>query len=116
MGVDDRRTDSGLRAWGPMQMYEGECAMGPTAILQPRDVLALLDELGDDDLCAVIARAQGRLLDRPIPSDSASTLAVEIVCADEGHLLALYRSLTPAGKHDLLARAWQRAQAAQRHR
>lgn len=85
--------------------------MRATAILQPRDVLALLDELGDDDLCAVIAHAQARLLDRPIPPGTTSVLAVEVVRADEGRLLALYRSLPMLAKKDLLAQAWQCAHA-----
>ncbi len=58
-------------------------------------VLDMIDRLDDEDLCVVVARAQARLLDRPIPPFEMQALAVEVVGRDEGHVLACYRALTP---------------------
>ncbi len=41
------------------------------------------------------ARAQTILLDRPHPAEAAPPLNVEIVAAEERHLLTLYRALAP---------------------
>ena len=59
----------------------------------PDRLLAALDNLDDEGLHAVIARAQALLLDRPIPPDNTPPLAVEIVGREEHRLLALYRAV-----------------------
>ncbi len=62
-----------------------------------------LEKLDDETLCAVIARAQGLLLDRPISSDGLPALTVEIVGREENDLLAAYRALAPPARRRLLA-------------
>jgi len=66
-------------------------------------VVAALEKLDDETLCAVIARAQGLLLDRPISSDGLPALTVEIVGREENGLLAAYRTLAPPARRRLLA-------------
>lgn len=65
-----------------MERQETGGALAPTA--------RALDELDDDALRGVIARAQGLLLER------SGSLAVEIVERVEGDLLAAYRVLAPS--------------------
>jgi len=70
-------------------------------------LLAALDTLDDAQLQALSARAQTILLDRPNPAQVAPPLNVEIVAAEERHLLTLYRALAPndrRGRHPVSAR------------
>src|SRR5919198_5012029 len=57
--------------------------------------LDAMEELDDAGIHALIARAQGLLLDRPMPSDVPPVLIVEVVERREGDLLACYRALAP---------------------
>jgi len=66
-------------------------------------VVSALEKLDDEALCAVIARAQGLLLDRPISSDGLPALTVEIVGREENDLLAAYRTLAAPARRRLLA-------------
>lgn len=66
------------------------------------DVLEALDGLDDAGLCTIIARAQGLLLDHPVPPDLTPTLAVEVVGREEGRLLATYRALAPLAQRRVL--------------
>jgi hypothetical protein len=54
-----------------------------------------MEELDDAGIHALIARAQGLLLDRPMPRDATPLLTVEVVERQEGDLLACYRALAP---------------------
>lgn len=74
---------------------------------QASAVLAALDDLDDRALFAVMVRAQGLLLDRPIAPPSSVPLAVEIVDGEEDRLLASYRALAPSARQRLLAHAAQ---------
>jgi hypothetical protein len=64
-----------------------------TAKLQT--ALDAMEELDDAGIHALIARAQGLLLDRPMPRDATPLLTVEVVERQEGDLLACYRALAP---------------------
>ena len=66
-------------------------------------VLAALEELGDEELQAVSARALGLLLDRPVDPDIIPLLAVEVVGREESRMLALYRALAPLAQRRLRA-------------
>ena len=57
--------------------------------------LDAMEELDDASIHALIARAQGLLLDRPMPRDATPLLTVEVVERQEGDLLACYRALAP---------------------
>ncbi len=83
--------------------------MEAPSITRTATLLLTLEELEDHDLHAVVARAQGLLLDRPALSDSA--LAVEIVDRQEGCLLALYRELAPVAQRRLVDQARQLGRA-----
>jgi hypothetical protein len=72
------------------------------ALMLP-EVLAALEQLGDEELHAVIARAQALLLDRPVPRDEPPLLAVEVVAREESRLLAAYRALAPLAQRRLLS-------------
>ena len=62
--------------------------MKVTGVLKLSEVLATLEQLGDEELHAVIARAQALLLDRPAERGAIPKLAVEVVAREESHLLA----------------------------
>jgi hypothetical protein len=62
---------------------------------KPQTALEAMEELDDASLHALIARAQGLLLDRPMPRDATPLLTVEVVERQEGDLLACYRALAP---------------------
>src|SRR2546423_14358051 len=57
--------------------------------------LDAMEELDDAGIHALIARAQGLLLDRPVPPNAMPLLTVEGVERREGDLLACYRALAP---------------------
>ena len=73
-------------------------------VLTLPEVLAALEQLGDEELHAVIARAQGLLLDRPAERGETPMLAVEVVAREESHLLAAYRALAPLAQRRVLSR------------
>jgi hypothetical protein len=75
-----------------------------TGVLKLSEILAGLDRLGDEELHAVIARAQGLLLDRPAERGATPMLAVEVVAREESHLLAAYRALAPLAQRRVLNR------------
>lgn len=76
-------------------------------------VLAALEALDDTMLRAVVARAQGHLLDRPAIPDEADGLAVEVVDHEERLLLATYRALGPESQRRVRDGAgWLRRQDA----
>lgn len=62
-----------------------------------------LERLTDAELCALVARAQSVLLDRPGTVDGAPLLTVEVVVREEAWLLAHYRALSQRGQRSLLA-------------
>jgi len=72
-------------------------------VLTLPEVLAVLEQLGDEELHAVIARAQGLLLDRPAERGETPMLAVEVVAREESHLLAAYRALAPLAQRRVLS-------------
>jgi MoxR-like ATPase len=72
-------------------------------VLTLPEVLAALEQLGDEELHAVIARAQGLLLDRPAERGETPMLAVEVVAREESHLLAAYRALAPLAQRRVLS-------------
>ena len=72
-------------------------------VLTLPEVLAALEQLGDEELHAVIARAQGLLLDRPAERSETPMLAVEVVAREESHLLAAYRALAPLAQRRVLS-------------
>jgi hypothetical protein len=69
-------------------------------------VLAALEELGDEELQAVSARALGLLLDRPIDPEMIPVLAVEVIGREESRLLALYRALGTLAQRRLRTHLW----------
>jgi hypothetical protein len=69
-------------------------------------LLAAIEELGDEELQAVSARALGLLLDRPVDPDVIPMLAVEVIRREESRMLALYRALTPRAQRRLRTHAW----------
>ena len=81
-------------------MERRETSIGAPALAT---VAQALDDLDDEDLRAIIARAQGLLLDRPDPLAGCPRLAVEIVGDAEGDLLAAYRALVPSVQRGALA-------------
>ena len=78
------------------------------------EVLAALEQLGDEELHAVIARAQGLLLDRPTERGETPMLVVEVVVREERHLLAAYRALAPLAQRRVLSYAVRLARAPRR--
>lgn len=68
-------------------------------------LLETMEALGDEDLRAVVARAQGLLLDGAESYVHASGLSVEIVDGAERALLCRYRALPPPEQRRLLGRA-----------
>jgi hypothetical protein len=72
-------------------------------VLTLPEVLAALEQLGDEELHAVIARAQGLLLDRPAERGATPMLAVEVVAREESRLLAAYRALAPLAQRRVLS-------------
>jgi hypothetical protein len=72
-------------------------------VLTLPEVLAALEQLGDEELHAVIARAQGLLLDRPAERGETPMLAVEVVAREESRLLAAYRALAPLAQRRVLS-------------
>ena len=72
-------------------------------VLTLPEVLAALEQLGDEELHAVIARAQGLLLDRPSERSETPMLAVEVVAREESRLLAAYRALAPLAQRRVLS-------------
>ena len=74
-----------------------------TYIARTTTMLLSLCELDDHELCALVARAQSLLLDRPARRDDA--LRVEIVDRQEGDLLTVYRGLAPLAQRHLVDRA-----------
>ena len=69
-------------------------------------VVAALEELGDEELQAVSARALGLLLDRPVDPDVIPMLAVEVIRREESRMLALYRALTPRAQRRVRTHVW----------
>src|SRR5207248_8449884 len=90
--------------------------MKVTGVLKLPEVLAALEQLGDEELHAVIARAQGLLLDRPAERGATPTLAVEVVAREESHLLAAYRALAPLAQRRVLSRVVRLVQTPRRMR
>src|ERR671939_1226914 len=78
------------------------------------EVLAALEQLGDEELHAVIARAQGLLLDRPAERGETPMLVVEVVAREESHLLAAYRALAPLAQRRVLSHVVRLVRAPQR--
>ena len=83
-------------------------------VLTLPEVLAALEQLGDEELHAVIARAQGLLLDRPAERGVTPRLAVEVVAREESHLLAAYRALAPLAQRRVLSRVVRLVRAPRR--
>jgi hypothetical protein len=83
-------------------------------VLTLPEVLAALEQLGDEELHAVIARAQGLLLDRPVERGETPMLAVEVVAREESHLLAAYRALAPLAQRRVLSRVVRLVRAPRR--
>ncbi len=82
-------------------------------------VLATLEDLSDDELQAVSARALSLLLDRPVDPAADSLLGVEVVAQEESRLLGGYRALAPRAQRRLrehVRRLRARARAALRGR
>ena len=69
------------------------------------DVVDSLENLTDDQLHAVIARAQTVLLDRPGPREDPIGLTIEIVDRQESDLLSAYRTLAPLHQDRLVRQA-----------
>jgi hypothetical protein len=69
------------------------------------DVVGVLEDLTDDQLHAVIARAQALLLDRPGPQQGPVGLTIEIVDRQESVLLSTYRTLGPLHQDRLVRQA-----------
>ena len=69
-------------------------------------VLAALEELGDEELQAVSARALGLLLDRPVDPAIIPLLAVEVIAREESRMLAIYRALAPLAQRRLRTHVW----------
>src|SRR5256714_10363351 len=88
--------------------------MKVTGVLTLPKVLAALEQFGDEELQAVIARAQGLLLDRPAERGETPTLAVEVVAREESHLLAAYRALAPLAQRRVLSRVVRLVRAPRR--
>lgn len=65
------------------------------------DVMLALERLDVAGLHAMVAHAQGLLLDRPMRAGQSDHLAVEIVDRAEGALLMAYRALDGAGQRHL---------------
>ena len=76
--------------------------MAATGRITAHEMLATLERLSDDELRMVIGRAQGLLLDRPVPPNVMPALAVEVVGHEESRLLAAYRALAPLTQRRLL--------------
>jgi hypothetical protein len=79
-------------------------------------VVGILEDLTDDQLHAVIARAQAVLLDRPGPQQGPAGLTIEIVDQQESVLLSAFRTLAPLHQDDLVRKAQrliERARASQ---
>ena len=68
-------------------------------------VVGILEDLTDDQLHAVIVRAQAVLLDRPGPRQGPVGLTIEIVDQQESVLLRAFRTLTPLHQHHLVRQA-----------
>ena len=68
-------------------------------------VVGILEDLTDDQLHAVIARAQAVLLDRPGPQQGPAGLTIEIVDQQERVLLSAFRALAPLHQHHLVRQA-----------
>src|SRR5256714_1350080 len=88
--------------------------MKVTGVLTLPKVLAALEQFGDEELHAVIARAQGLLLDRPAERGETPALAVEVVAREESHLLAAYRALAPLAQRRVLSRVVRLVRAPRR--
>ena len=88
--------------------------MAATRTITAREVLATLERLSDDELHMVIGRAQGLLLDRPIPPNIMPALAVEVVGHEESRLLAAYRTLAPLAQRRLLGHVVHLVRASRR--
>ena len=69
-------------------------------------VWAALEELGDEELQAVGARALGLLLDRPVDPHIIPMLAVEVIRREESRMLALYRDLPLLAQRRLRTHVW----------
>jgi|SRR2546429_1309260 len=69
--------------------------MGTRHTAKLQTALDAMEELDDAGIHALIARAQGLLLDRPVPPNAMPLLTVEVVERREGDLLACYRALAP---------------------
>lgn len=67
-------------------------------------LLEMVETLDDDELRAIVARAQGLLLDGAESSARAPALSVEIVDDAERVLLCRYRALPPPEQRRLLGR------------
>ena len=68
-------------------------------------LVAILEDLTDDQLHAVIARAQAVLLDRPGPRQGPGGLTIEIVDQQESVLLSVYRTLAPLHQDHVVRQA-----------
>ena len=68
-------------------------------------VVSILEDLPDDQLHAVIARAQAVLLDRPAPRQDPVGLTIEIVDQQESVLLSAFRTLAPLHQDHLVRQA-----------
>ena len=76
--------------------------------------LDAMEELDDAGIHALIARAQGLLLDRPVPPNAMPLLTVEVVERREGELLACYRALAPFAQRRVQRHVLRLLRASQR--
>jgi hypothetical protein len=83
-------------------------------VLTLPEILAALEQLGDEELHAAIARAQGLLLDRPAERGETPMLTVEVVAREESRLLAAYRALAPLAQRRVLSYVVRLARAPRR--
>lgn len=77
--------------------------MEAPALTNLSEILAALRTLDDEQLRAVVGRAQGLLLDRPNPLDAEVTLTVDVIARDESRLLAAFRTLAPITQRRVLS-------------
>jgi hypothetical protein len=87
-----------------MSAVRTSATSGVVDILEDLTV-GILEDLTDDQLHAVIARAQAVLLDRPGSRQSPGGLTIEIVDQQESVLLSTFRTLAPLYQDHLVRQA-----------
>src|SRR5437764_515917 len=75
--------------------------MGASLFVRIAAMVAMLEELDDAELFALMTQAQGLLLVRPAAPSGTPHLAVEIVEREEARLLSTYRALPPDAQRRL---------------